>query len=102
MSIYLFPTKTVESDSVVYFDGSDSESDAIQVNEITGNFNARIYLERKKDEKWVQVTQYKSGNLKDNWNTKEIQPIISKKGRRLKIYNKDNKSGSVEMVGEVK
>ena len=54
MALYTPSYKTVESEVSVYFDGKESSSDEAKVMELSGDFNARVFLERSNDggESW--------------------------------------------------
>lgn len=92
--------KEVDGESSVYFDGSESSTDAALIQEISGDFNARIYLERKVGDSFVQVSQFPSFTLQGKWNTDKINTRIVANTRRVRIDNVTENSGTVEMIGD--
>jgi len=102
MTLYTPDCSTVESTASAYFDGSQSSTDEAEIKELSGDFNARVYLERSNDEgeSWEEVSQYDTGSLSGSWQTKDIQPILKSNTRRLRVYNADTRDGLVEAIGE--
>lgn len=102
MVLYTPDYVTVASQDSAYFDGSQSSTGKAEVNVLSGNFNARVYLERSNDEgeSWEEVSQYDTGSLSGSWQTKAIQPILKTDTRRLRVDNADRRDGVVETIGE--
>jgi len=102
MALYTPSYKTVESEVSVYFDGKESSSDEAKVMELSGDFNARVFLERSNDggESWETVSQFDTGSLVGSWHTDNIQTMIQVDTRRVRIDNMDKKNGLVEAIGE--
>jgi hypothetical protein len=102
MVLYTPDYVMVESQDSTYFDGSQSSSGEAEMKELSGEFNARVYLERSNDdgESWEEVSQYDTGSLSGSWQTKAIQPILKTDARRLRVDNADTRGGLVEAIGE--
>jgi len=102
MVLYTPDYVTVESQDSTYFDGSQSSTGEAEMKELSGQFNARVYLERSNDsgESWEEVSQYDTGSLSGSWQTKDIQPILKTDTRRLRVDNADTQDGLVEAIGE--
>jgi hypothetical protein len=102
MVLYTPDYVIVESQDSTYFDGSQSSTGEAEMKELSGEFNARVYLERSNDEgeSWEEVSQYDTGSLSGSWQTKAIQPILKKDTRRLRVDNADTRDGLVEAIGE--
>lgn len=101
MTMYAPEHKTLDSGESVYFNGSSSSTGQAQVEQMSGNFNARVYLERSSDggETYEVVSQFPTGNLKSSWYTTEIDPILKSGTRRIRVDNADNIDGKVEVIG---
>jgi hypothetical protein len=84
----------------VYFDGSDSSTGAAFVQEISGDFNVRIFLERKRDGSFVEVSQFPSFSLDGKWHTDEINTRVVADTRRIRIDNISKNDGVVEIIGD--
>jgi hypothetical protein len=84
----------------VYFDGSDSSTDAALIQELSGDFNVRIYLERKRDGSFVEVSQFPSFSLDGKWHTDEINTRVVADTRRIRIDNISKNDGVVEIIGD--
>ena len=97
---YVPQPKEVDSQSSVYFDGSDSSTDAALIQEISGNFNVRIYLERKREGSFVEVSQFPSFTLEGKWHTDEINTRVIADTRRIRIDNVSENNGVVEVIGD--
>jgi hypothetical protein len=102
MVLYTPDYVMVESQDSTYFDGSQSSTGEAEMKELSGEFNARVYLERSNDdgESWEEVSQYDTGSLSGSWQTKAIQPIVKTDTRRLRVDNADTQDGLVEAIGE--
>jgi hypothetical protein len=102
MTLYTPDYMTVEAGESVYFDGSDSTDGSATVKEISGDFNARIFLERSNDDgdTYETISQFPSGDLRGSWHTNEVQTMIVEDTRRLRIDNSGNYDGVVEVIGE--
>lgn len=97
---YVPQPKEVNSQSSVYFDGSDSSTDAALIQEISGNVNVRIYLERKRDGSFMEVSQFPSFSLDGKWHTDEINTRVVADTRRIRIDNVSKNNGVVEVMGD--
>lgn len=97
---YLPQPKQVDSQSAVYFDGSDSSTDAAFIQEISGDFNVRIYLERKRGDSFIEVSQFPSFSLEGKWYTDEINTRVVADTRRIRIDNVSESNGVVEVMGD--
>lgn len=88
----------------VYFSGKASETDRAKVLEISGDIDARVYLERSSDsgDTWETVSQFPSGDLSLSWHTTEIQPVVAAGVRRIRVDNAGDTPGRVELIGEEK
>ena len=102
MTLYTPNYTTVESGASVYFDGSEATDGAAIVKEISGDFNARVFLERSNDDgdTYEMVSQFPSRELNGSWHTNAIQTMIVENTRRLRIDNVDRYDGMVEVIGE--
>lgn len=94
------PIKNIESQSSVYFDGSQSSTGAAYVEEISGNFNARIYIEHANNGSFERVSQFPTARLQHSWHTTDINMKLIENSRRICITNASTDSGVVEMIGE--
>lgn len=97
---YIPEPKQINEKSSVYFDGSSSSTDSALIQEMSGNFNARIYLERRIEGSFVEVSQFPSFNLKEKWNTDEINTRIIADTRRVRIDNVTDNTGTIEVIGD--
>lgn len=97
---YIPQPKEVNNQSSVYFDGSDSSTDAALIQEISGNINVRIYLERKRDSSFVEVSQFPSFSLEGKWHTDEINTRVVADTRRVRIDNVSENNGIIEVIGD--
>jgi hypothetical protein len=97
---YVPQPKKVNSQSSVYFDGSDSSTDAALIQELSGDFNVRIYLERKRDGSFIEVSQFPSFSLDGKWHTDEINTRVVADTRRIRIDNVSENNGVVEVMGD--
>jgi hypothetical protein len=99
--LYTPPHAEVASGESVYFDGSGSSTGSAEIQQMSGDFNARLYLERSEDggETYTTISQFDSGGMAGRWFTKDIQPIVSDGVRRLRVDNKDKTSGVIEVIG---
>jgi len=97
---YIPQPKKVDSQCSVYFDGSDSSTDAALIQEISGNVNVRIYLERKQGDSFVEVSQFPSFGLDGKWHTDEINTRVITDTRRIRVDNMSENNGVVEVMGD--
>lgn len=97
---YLPQPKEVNSRSSVYFDGSSSSTGAAYIQEISGDFNTRVYLERESDGSFTEVSQFPTLSLEGKWHTDEITTRVVAGTRRIRIDNVDKNTGTVEVIGD--
>lgn len=102
MTLYTPSYTRVEPGEHVYFDGSESSTGEAEIKEMSGDFSARVYLERSNDsgETWEQVSQFPTAALTTSWHTKEIQPMLKTNLRRVRVENTGDSPGVVEVIGE--
>jgi len=101
MVLYTPDYITVQSEDSTYFDGSQSSTGEAEIKQLSGDFDARMYLERSNDsgDGWEVISQLDTSSLVGSWQTRDIQPIIIAETRRLCVYNADLESGFVEAMG---
>jgi len=102
MTLYTPDYTTVEAGESVHFDGSEATDGSATIKEISGDFNARIFLERSNDDgdTYETISQFPSSELNGSWHTDAIQTMIVENTRRLRIDNADHYEGTVEVIGE--
>jgi len=100
MASYISKTESLESEESVYIRGKESSTDQAQVLEISGTFNARIYLEVSNDgEEFTEIFQYPTPSLSGRWSTKDIQSVVVADSRRIRIDNRSKNNGEVNIMG---
>ena len=102
MALYTPDHTTVQSEASVTFDGGASSTDAARLLELSGDFDARIYLERSDDEgeTWEVISQFDTGSLTPSWHTDAIQVVVAVGTRRIRVDNMSKTEGLVEAIGE--
>jgi len=102
MTLYTPDYTTVEAGESVHFDGSEATDSSATIKEISGDFNARIFLERSNDDgdTYETISQFPSGDLQGSWHTNAVQTMIVENTRRLRIDNAGHYDGVVEVIGE--
>lgn len=106
MELYKPDFKTVASGDSIYFDGSASSTNEAIISTISGNFDARIFIERSNDggTSWTECTQLAdadgSNNFTAQWHTQGNREMLSVGNRRIRIDNVDTVSGEVEAIGD--
>jgi len=101
MPLYTPDHVEIGAGDAVSFDGSQSATGSAEIRQLSGDFDARMYLDRSDDdgETYTTISQFDTGGLSGRWHTADIQPIVSEGVRRLRVVNKGKTSGVVEAIG---
>lgn len=102
---YIPDFATVADGGSATFDGSASSTDTAIINEISGNFDAQIFIEESNDggSSWTQITQLAdaSGNntFSANWHTQFNRLYVAVGQRRVRIDDAGT-GGEVSVTGD--
>ena len=103
MPVHLFDETLVPPEEAVYLDNSDNDNDSVRVEELSGDFNARLYIQSWDDdaETWRDIGQLDSSRMRNNWLERGVDVVVVSGERRLKVFNASKKPGHVEGVGVI-
>lgn len=102
---YLPDFVTVADGGSTTFDGSASGTGTAIINEISGNFDATLYIEESNDggTSWTQITQLEddAGNttFTASWHTQFNRLYVSSGTRRLRVDDA-GAGGAVSVTGD--
>lgn len=102
---YLPDYATVAASGSTTFDGSDSSTNQAIINEISGNFDATLYIEESNDggSTWTQITQLSDANGNNtfgaSWHTQYNRIYVASGERRLRVDD-EGSGGEVSVTGD--
>jgi len=103
MPVHLFGETPVPPEGAVYLDNSDNDNESVRVEELSGDFNARLYVQSwdGDTETWRDIAQLDSSRMKNNWLERGVDVMVVSGERRLKVFNASKNPGHVEAVGVI-